>query len=66
MSAEEAEKIDYVRSRAETAKILGISTRTLKRMEDRGQAPPRVNISTRIVGYRASAIEKFLTDRRAG
>jgi len=55
--------IDYVRTRQETAKILGISVRTLTRMENRGEAPPRVKISDRIVGYRSSAIDEFLNAR---
>ena len=55
--------IDYVRTRRETAKILGISVRTLTRLENRGEAPPRVKISDRITGYRTSAIDQFLKTR---
>ena len=57
--------IDYVRGRAETAKILGISVRTLTRMEANGMAPARVRITDRIVGYRQSAIDQFLAERAA-
>jgi predicted DNA-binding transcriptional regulator AlpA len=53
-------KIDYVRNRRETAKILGVSVRTLRRMEARGDAPPRVRITERIIGFRDSAIDAFL------
>jgi predicted DNA-binding transcriptional regulator AlpA len=55
--------IDYVRSRKEAAKILGVSVRTLYRMENRGEAPPRVKITERIIGYRDSAINAFLNSR---
>jgi predicted DNA-binding transcriptional regulator AlpA len=57
--------IDYVRTRRETAKILGISVRTLTRLEQRGEAPPRIKISDRIIGYRSSAINQFLNARTA-
>ena len=55
--------VDFVRTRQETAKILGISVRTLTRLEQRGEAPPRVKISDRIIGYRTSAIDQFLNAR---
>jgi predicted DNA-binding transcriptional regulator AlpA len=57
-------QVDYVHTRKETARILGISTRTLSRLEARGELP-RIQISPRIVGYRSSEIEKFLTARTA-
>jgi predicted DNA-binding transcriptional regulator AlpA len=57
------QKIDFVRSRKDTAKILGISVRTLQRMEGRGEMPPRIRVSDRIFGYRDSAINEFLTAR---
>jgi predicted DNA-binding transcriptional regulator AlpA len=57
------QKIDFVRSRKDTAKILGISVRTLQRMEARGEMPPRIRVSDRIFGYRDSAINEFLTVR---
>jgi predicted DNA-binding transcriptional regulator AlpA len=56
-------EIDCVRSRQETADILGVSLRTLRRMELDGNAPPRVKISERIFGFRASDINKFLASR---
>jgi len=56
---------DYVRSRQETARILGISLRTLQRMEARGELPPRIRVSDRIFGYRESAINQFLSARTA-
>ena len=61
----ETAPIDYVRSRREAAKIMGVSVRTLTRMERSGQAPPRIRVSARIVGYRDSAINEFLNARTA-
>jgi predicted DNA-binding transcriptional regulator AlpA len=57
------EVIDYVRRRDEAAKILGISTRTLARMEKNGKAPARTQITDRIVGYRDSAIRAYLDSK---
>jgi predicted DNA-binding transcriptional regulator AlpA len=65
MATEDTKGVDYVRSRAETAKILGISVRTLTRMEAKGQAPSRVKLTERITGYRDSEISKFLDARTA-
>jgi predicted DNA-binding transcriptional regulator AlpA len=42
---------------------LAISIRTLFRLEAEGKLPPRIQVTERIVGYRTSAIEKFLADR---
>jgi predicted DNA-binding transcriptional regulator AlpA len=58
--------IDYVRTRKETAKIIGVSLRTLQRMEARGEMPSRIRISQRIFGYRDSAINCFLAGRTEG
>jgi predicted DNA-binding transcriptional regulator AlpA len=52
-----------LRSRAELAKLLGISVDTLKAMEKRGEAPERVQVSPKIVGYTQEAIAKFLASR---
>jgi predicted DNA-binding transcriptional regulator AlpA len=59
-------EIDCVRSRQETADILGVSLRTLRRMELAGCAPPRVTLTERVFGYRASDIQKFLESRVVG
>jgi predicted DNA-binding transcriptional regulator AlpA len=55
--------VDYVRSRQETAKRLGVSLSTLARLEKQGKAPPRVKISDRCVGYSDSAIAAFIRQR---
>jgi predicted DNA-binding transcriptional regulator AlpA len=52
--------LDQVRTREEFAGMLGISLRTLCRMEQNGEAPPRVQISATRYGYRQSVIDKFL------
>jgi predicted DNA-binding transcriptional regulator AlpA len=59
-------KIDFdcVRRREEAASILGVSAKTIERLEARGELT-RVQITNRIVGYRDSEIEKFLARRAA-
>ena len=54
---------DFVLMPKKTAKLLGVSVRTLRRMQDRGEAPPRVKITDRMFGYRHSEILKFLEAR---
>jgi predicted DNA-binding transcriptional regulator AlpA len=51
---------DYVRTRAETCKILGVSRSTLRRWERSGEAPPRVRLTNKIAGYTDSAIAAFI------
>jgi predicted DNA-binding transcriptional regulator AlpA len=58
--------IDYVRSRRDAARILGVSVRTLDRLDRLGNAPRRTRITDRLVGYRDSAIKEFLDARTAG
>jgi predicted DNA-binding transcriptional regulator AlpA len=58
-----AETIDRVRSRKHVADRLGVCVRTLVRMEQRGEAPTRVKITDKLIGYRDSEIERFLTSR---
>jgi len=60
---DKADNVDRVRSRKQTADRLGICVRTLVRMEQRGDAPPRVKLTKTIVGYRDSDVERFLASR---
>ena len=55
---ENDQHLDRVRTREHFAALLGISLRTLERMEQRGETPPRVQISATRYGYRQSSIEK--------
>jgi predicted DNA-binding transcriptional regulator AlpA len=54
---------DQLRSRSEFARLLGVSVDTLKAMERRGEAPPRIQVSPKVVAYRDSDIQKFLSAR---
>lgn len=54
---------DYVLSRRQLASLLGVSVDTLKHLERAGDAPPRVQLSARRVGYRASAVEAWMRAR---
>ena len=56
---------DFVLRREEAARVLGISTRTLTRLEKIGKAPPRTTISERCFGYRQSSLTEYLNQRTA-
>jgi predicted DNA-binding transcriptional regulator AlpA len=43
--------------------MLGVSVDTVKAMEKRGEAPPRIQVSPKVVAYRDSDIQKFLSAR---
>ena len=64
---QEKEAIDRVRSRKFTANALGISTKTLQRLEKAGKLKdlPRVYISERIIGHRDSDINAVIARRTA-
>jgi len=47
----------------ELAKKLSISKPTLWRMEQRGDLPPKVQISKRISGWRESDIQEWMKER---
>jgi predicted DNA-binding transcriptional regulator AlpA len=55
-----APNLDLVVSEAEAAQILGYNKNTLRREFRAGRAPPRVRLSDRRIGYRLSAIYRFL------
>jgi len=48
---------------SELAKKLTISKPTLWRMEQRGELPPKIQISKRISGWRESDIQEWLEKR---
>jgi predicted DNA-binding transcriptional regulator AlpA len=53
-------ELDRVVSEAQAAQILGYSKDTLRREFRTGRAPARVRLSDRRIGYRLSAIYRFL------
>ena len=53
--------VNLIHSPKQTAEILGVSVRTLKRMVERGEAPRRTRVSVGRVGFSTQAIEEFLT-----
>ena len=56
--------LDFVLTRHQVADILGISLRTLARMETTGSGPsPRCRVSDARFGYRASVISQYIQDR---
>jgi predicted DNA-binding transcriptional regulator AlpA len=55
-------EFDPVYTRKQAADLLRCSVRTLIRIEQDGDLP-RVQISPGIVGYRGSAIKRYISDR---
>jgi prophage regulatory protein len=48
----------------EVAQLLGCSTRHVSNLYREGRMPPRIAISERLVGWRESDLEAWLTSRR--
>ena len=48
----------------QVAELLGCSERTVRNMHRKGRMPPRIAISERVVGWRESDLEAWLTSRR--
>lgn len=63
MQADAKPIVDRIRTRKQVADLLSVSTRTLTRMENRGELPPRIQITDRRVGYRESDIAAFINSR---
>jgi predicted DNA-binding transcriptional regulator AlpA len=49
----------------QAAAFLGMSDRTLQRLDETGEGPPRVQLSTRRVGYLRGDIDAWLKQRRS-
>jgi len=48
---------------AATAHLLNVSTMTLIRMAKRGEGPPRLKLSDRMVRYRLADVEAWVRER---
>ena len=53
-----------VLTRFEALSHLGLSDRTLIRMERRGDAPPKIRLSPGRIGYRVSDLQAWMNARR--
>lgn len=51
---------DRFLSMSDVAEILGVSKKTVERMEKRGTLPAKAKLSHRTVGWRASRIQEFM------
>jgi hypothetical protein len=60
--AENTLAVDRVHGTDETAKILNVSKKTLRRLELRGVFGPRIQITERIHGFRDSTIDQSVFD----
>ncbi|WP_223474735.1 MULTISPECIES: helix-turn-helix transcriptional regulator [Pseudomonas] len=52
---------DRFLSMSDVAAILGVSKRTVERMEKRGTLPAKAKLSHKTVGWRSSRIQEFLS-----
>jgi len=61
-----AEGLDSIRvlSEPELIRVLNLSERTFDRMKQRGDVPPKTQLSERRVGYRVCDIKEWLDSRR--
>jgi hypothetical protein len=57
------EKLQVVKD-AEMPDLLRVSSRTWERMRERGDHPPKIQISDRRIGYRVGDIELWLDAKR--
>jgi predicted DNA-binding transcriptional regulator AlpA len=53
-------------SKADVAAMLGVSPKTVDRMEERGELPIRLNVSTNVVRWKRSEIADFIESRKRG
>jgi predicted DNA-binding transcriptional regulator AlpA len=60
--------LDSVRvlTKPEALKVLGLSLPTWIRMEQRGETPPKTQLSPNRIGYRVADIQAWLDQRRRG
>lgn len=49
-------------SAADIANLIAASTRTVYRMRDRGQLPPPLKVSSRMLRWRVEDVEAYLCD----
>jgi predicted DNA-binding transcriptional regulator AlpA len=61
-----AEALDSIRvlSEPELREVLDLSERTFDRMKQRGDVPPKTQLSERRVGYRVCDVKEWLDARR--
>ena len=54
---------DIVLTQPDAARMMCMSTRTLERLVETGEAPPRINLTSRRVGYWRSDVMAWLKAR---
>ena len=59
----DAPDLDVVLTHPETARMLRLSTRSLDRLCETGEAPPRIQLTRRRVGYWRSDVMAWLKAR---
>ena len=58
-----AASLDVVLSQTDAARLMCMSTRTLERLVETGEAPPRIQLSGRRIGYWRSDLMTWLKAR---
>ena len=61
--AQNARDLDVVLTQPEAAQMLRLSTRSLERLVETGEAPPRIQLSGRRIGYWRSDLMTWLKAR---
>ena len=61
--AQNATPLDVVLTQPEAAQMLRLSTRSLERLVETGEAPPRIQLSGRRIGYWRSDLMTWLQAR---
>ncbi len=56
---------DRILNKREAAALAGFSTRTLERLDEEGDGPPRVRLGKRRIGYWESGVLAWLLARTA-
>ena len=63
LAASAAAPLDVVLTQPEAAQMLRLSTRSLERLVETGEAPPRIQLSGRRIGYWRSDLMTWLKAR---
>ena len=63
--APDAADLDVVLTQPEAARMLRLSTRSLERLVETGEAPPRIQLTGRRVGYWKRDVRAWLQSRTA-
>ncbi|MGH7559148.1 MAG: helix-turn-helix transcriptional regulator [Gemmatimonadota bacterium] len=58
-------EVELLLTEKEAAEILGVSRRWVQERRYRGDAPPHIQLSERVIRYRAASVLKWAEEREA-